>query len=171
MTRPFCGLWQAWRRRGACCRVQRRRAWQSMSVVTPLSAQLWHLSSQPPHRFLLALDHHFVLIPVLCCTVMCCAVLCYAVLPCGVNHIQLCCFNLTTGLCLCWSMLSSHDLLLSHVLCCVALCCVTLRACILYSHTSTPFAVLQAALPGRLISVHGNKQQQGHSAAESALIR
>ena len=76
--RPFCEQWQVWRKRGVCCRVQRRRAWQSMSVVMPLSAQLWHLSSQPLHRSLLAPDHHVVLIPVaaLCCAVLCCAMLC-----------------------------------------------------------------------------------------------
>ena len=86
LTRPFCGLWQAWRRRGACCGVQRRRAWQGMSVVMPLSAQLWPLSSQPLHRYLLAPDCHSVLVPVLCCAVLRCIVLCCAALCSVVDH-------------------------------------------------------------------------------------
>ena len=99
LTRPFCALWQAWRKRGVCCRVQRRRAWQSMSVVMPLSAQLWRLSSQPLHRSLLAPDQHFVPTPrllcavlraVLCCASLCCASLCCAALCCGGDPVQLC---------------------------------------------------------------------------------
>ena len=35
LTRPFCGLWQVLRRRGVCCREQRRRVLPSTSVVMP----------------------------------------------------------------------------------------------------------------------------------------